>query len=168
VVPLKNADLTKLATLRAAFAGGVANVGGVAAAVGLQQVTQQPQGAAAGATPATAPLSASAQPSTGGFIQADPASNSLIITAPAPLYRQVRAMIEQLDTRRAQIYIESLIVEVSGDNAADFGSSGRACSASRATNTVCSPAPTPRPAGRASSTSQRPSPGMAPQCPARD
>ena len=75
----------------------------------------------AGTTPATAPLSASAQPRTGGFIQADPASNSLIITAPAPLYRQVRAMIEQLDTRRAQIYIESLIVEVSGDNAADFG-----------------------------------------------
>jgi general secretion pathway protein D len=37
------------------------------------------------------------------------------------VYRQVRAMIDQLDTRRAQIYIESMIVEVSGDNAADFG-----------------------------------------------
>ena len=30
-------------------------------------------------------------------------------------------MIEQLDARRAQVYIESMIVEVSGDNAADFG-----------------------------------------------
>jgi general secretion pathway protein D len=30
-------------------------------------------------------------------------------------------MIDQLDTRRAQVYIESMIVEVSGDNAADFG-----------------------------------------------
>jgi general secretion pathway protein D len=30
-------------------------------------------------------------------------------------------MIEQLDSRRAQVYIESMIVEVSGDNAADFG-----------------------------------------------
>jgi general secretion pathway protein D len=30
-------------------------------------------------------------------------------------------MIEQLDTRRAQVYIESMIVEVKGDNAADFG-----------------------------------------------
>jgi general secretion pathway protein D len=59
--------------------------------------------------------------STGGFIQADPATNSLIITAPEPLYRQVRAMIDQLDTRRAQVYIESLIVEVNGDNLADFG-----------------------------------------------
>ena len=51
-------------------------------------------------------------PSTGGFIQADPATNSLIITAPEPLYRQMRAMIDQLDVRRAQVYIESLIVEV--------------------------------------------------------
>jgi general secretion pathway protein D len=54
-------------------------------------------------------------------VQADPATNSLIITGPEPLYRQVRAMIDQLDSRRAQIYIESMIVEVSGDNAADFG-----------------------------------------------
>ena len=60
-------------------------------------------------------------PSTGGFIQADPATNSLIITAPEPLYRQLRAMIDQLDARRAQVYIESLIVEVTRDNAADFG-----------------------------------------------
>ncbi|MDQ6628394.1 MAG: type II secretion system secretin GspD, partial [Pseudomonadota bacterium] len=70
---------------------------------------------------AAAPISASAGPSTGGFIQADPATNSLIVTAPEPLYRQVRAMIDQLDERRAQVYIESLIVEVTGDNAADFG-----------------------------------------------
>ena len=126
VVPLKNAEATKLATvLRAAFTPGTgASVGGIAAATGLTQQQTPAQQAAATATgnpQATAPLAASAQPTTGGFIQADPASNSLIITAPAPLYRQVRAMIEQLDTRRAQIYIESLIVEVSGDNAADFG-----------------------------------------------
>jgi len=121
VVPLKNAEAVKLATvLRAAFSGNGASVGGVAAATGLTQQTAVGQ-AVAGATPATAPLAASAQPSTGGFIQADPASNSLIVTAPAPLYRQVRAMIEQLDSRRAQIYIESLVVEVSGENAADFG-----------------------------------------------
>ncbi|MFN0185175.1 MAG: secretin N-terminal domain-containing protein, partial [Aquabacterium sp.] len=67
------------------------------------------------------PVSPSAGPSTGGFIQADPSTNSLIITAPEPTYRQLRAMIEQLDTRRAQVYIESMIVEVSGDNLAEFG-----------------------------------------------
>jgi general secretion pathway protein D len=30
-------------------------------------------------------------------------------------------MVDQLDSRRAQVYIESMIVEVKGDNAADFG-----------------------------------------------
>ncbi|MFO1217758.1 MAG: type II secretion system secretin GspD [Burkholderiaceae bacterium] len=120
VVHLKNADATKLATvLRAAFSGSGGSAG---AAPGT---TPAPAPAAApgaqGATPATTPLSASAQPSTGGFIQADPSTNSLIITAPEPLYRQVRTMIDQLDSRRVQVYIESLIVEVSGDNAADFG-----------------------------------------------
>ncbi len=120
VVHLKNADSTKLATvLRAAFA----SPGGGASSTGQQPLApQQPQGVAGtAASPAATPVAASAQPSTGGFIQADPSTNSLIITAPEPLYRQVRAMIEQLDSRRAQVYIESLIVEVSGDNAADFG-----------------------------------------------
>ena len=66
-------------------------------------------------------LSASAGPSTGGFIQADPSTNSLIITAPEPLYRQLRSVIDQLDSRRAQVYIESMIVKVDANKAADFG-----------------------------------------------
>jgi general secretion pathway protein D len=116
VVHLKNADATKLATvLRAAFSSGSAS--GAPASPAPATAAAAP----AGATPATAPLAASAGPSTGGFIQADPSTNSLIITAPEPLYRQVRAMIDQLDSRRAQVYIESLIVEVAGDDAADFG-----------------------------------------------
>ncbi len=70
---------------------------------------------------ASAPLAASEQPSTGGFIQADPGTNSLIITASEPVYQKMRAVIDQLDSRRAQIYIESMVVEVSGNKAADFG-----------------------------------------------
>jgi general secretion pathway protein D len=61
------------------------------------------------------------QPSTGGQIQADPATNSLVITAPEPQYRQLRAVIDQLDARRAQVYVESLIAEVNADKAAEFG-----------------------------------------------
>jgi general secretion pathway protein D len=128
VVHLKNADATKMAqVLRAAFtttgSGGSGGGGGISANQPQQQQQQlQQQGSAAGASPqATAPVQASTGPSTGGFIQADPSTNSLIITAPEPLYRQVRSMIDQLDTRRAQVYIESLIVEVGGDNAAEFG-----------------------------------------------
>ncbi len=124
VVHLRNADATKLAqVLRAAFAGGSGGGGSTSTSSPLTATpATQPAVTAGGASPqATTPVGASAGPSTGGFIQADPSTNSLIITAAEPLYRQVRAMIEQLDSRRAQVYIESMIVEVSGDNAADFG-----------------------------------------------
>ena len=85
-------------------------VGFVPAAMAQQQLnlvlaTGGTAGTGAASPQATAPISTSAQPSTGGFIQADPATNSLVITAAEPLYRQVRAMIDQLDTRRAQVYI---------------------------------------------------------------
>jgi general secretion pathway protein D len=134
VVHLKNADATKLATvLRAAFAAATGGSAGgssssmssaattPSAAPALGSSTTTGSSSGLGSSQATAPLSAAAQPSTGGFIQADPATNSLIITAPEPLYRQLRAMIDQLDSRRAQVYIESMIVEVAGGDAADFG-----------------------------------------------
>ncbi len=126
VVHLKNADATRLATVvRAAFGaiGGTGSGSAGGAGGGSTPVAAGIGGTAGGiGTPAgSSALSSAAQPSTGGFIQADPATNSLVITAPEPLYKQVRALIDQLDTRRAQVYIESMIVEVSGDNSADFG-----------------------------------------------
>ena len=127
VVHLRNADATRLATvLRAAFAGTGSTGGGAGPGLGstgatVPGSTPAAPGLGAPGAAATAPITAAAQPTTGGFVQADPATNSLIITAPEPLYRQMRAMIDQLDTRRSQVYIESMIVEVSGDNAADFG-----------------------------------------------
>jgi general secretion pathway protein D len=57
----------------------------------------------------------------GGFIQADVGTNSLIITAPEPIYRNLRGIIENLDVRRPQIFIEALIVEVTADKAAELG-----------------------------------------------
>ena len=59
--------------------------------------------------------------SSTGFIQPDVATNSLIITAPEPIYRNLRAIIESLDVRRPQVFIEALIVEVTADRAAEFG-----------------------------------------------
>ncbi|MBH2019242.1 MAG: type II secretion system secretin GspD [Burkholderiales bacterium] len=128
VVYLKNADATKLATvLRAAMTG-------TAAGSSTSQTTfagNAPPSTASGisgamtgtnqSSAATAPITPSAGPSTGGQIQADPASNSLIITASEPQYRQLRAVIEKLDARRAQVYVESLIAEVNMDKAAEFG-----------------------------------------------
>ena len=115
VVYLKNADATKLATtLRAAIAGESRS-----GAVTTPATSGTP--AASGAGASTANLSASAQPSTGGQIQADPATNALIITAPEPQYRQLRSVIDMLDQRRAQVFVESLIAEVNADKAAEFG-----------------------------------------------
>ena len=107
VVYLKNADATKLATtLRAAMSG--------------QAQAAAPTAAGQG-SPGTAPTVTPAAPTTGGQIQADAATNSLIITAPEPQYRQMRAVIDKLDARRAQVFVESLIAEVSADKAAEFG-----------------------------------------------
>ena len=109
VVYLKNADATKLAaTLRAALSGAAVTPTTGAATTGA--VTAAP----AGASPAPAATS-------GGQVQADTATNSLIITAPDPQYRQLREVIERLDARRAQVFVESLIAEVSADRAAEFG-----------------------------------------------
>ncbi len=123
VVHLKNADAAKLATvLRAAFGG--AGGGGSTASTGLTgsaQVGTPGAAGGAGSPAATTPVAPSAQPSTGGFIQADASTNSLVITAAEPLFKQMQVVIDQLDGRRAQVYIESMIVEVSGDNTADLG-----------------------------------------------
>jgi general secretion pathway protein D len=116
VVFLKNADALKLAiTLRASLA----SISTPGTATGT--VTGGAPSASNAANAATAGVQASAQPSTGGQIQADPATNSLIITAAEPQYRQLRAIIDQLDGRRAQVYVESLIAEINSDKAAEFG-----------------------------------------------
>ncbi|MBZ5789873.1 type II secretion system secretin GspD [Burkholderia contaminans] len=57
----------------------------------------------------------------GGMIQADAATNSLIITAADPVYRNLRSVIDQLDKRRAQVYIEALIVELNSTTAGQLG-----------------------------------------------
>jgi general secretion pathway protein D len=131
VVYLKNADAVKLAQiLRAAFPGGGSGGSSGGGASSTPASTGMPSGSTAGgasgtatgaSTQSTTPISGSAGPSTGGYIQADPATNSLIITAPDALYKQLRAVIEQLDGRRAQIYIESIIVQVDDNKAAQLG-----------------------------------------------
>jgi general secretion pathway protein D len=113
VVYLKNADATKLAnTLRAAVAGTGAGAGAGAGA------STAPASSAATTPGGTATLNL---PTTGGQIQADTATNSLIITAPEPQYRQLRAVIDSLDQRRAQVMVESLIVEVDSAKESQFG-----------------------------------------------
>ncbi len=113
VVYLKNADATKLAaTLRAALSADTRSAASATPAASPTATA----GAAGGLSGGTAGAA-----TTGGQIQADPSTNSLIITAPEPQYRQLRAVIDKLDSRRAQVYVESLIAEVKADKAAEFG-----------------------------------------------
>jgi general secretion pathway protein D len=125
VVYLKNADATKLATtLRAAVSGQATGSTGATATAGT--TTANPLTTPSASTPVTSgstlgSTTASTGSATGGQIQADPATNSLIITAPEPQYRQLRAVIDMLDQRRAQVMVESLIAEVNADKAAQMG-----------------------------------------------
>jgi len=109
VVYLRNADATKLAqTLRAVVSLDSASPASTAPASAPMNTPQPAQG--------TLPTGGAA-----GFIQADTATNTLIITASDAVYRNLRSIIDQLDARRAQVYIESLIVEVRADRVAEFG-----------------------------------------------
>jgi len=101
VIYLKNADATKIAqTLRAVVSGDTA----------------------APAAANAAPNSPTAGTPTGsGIIQADTASNALIITASDAVYNNLRSVVEMLDVRRAQVFVEALIAEVTADKVAEFG-----------------------------------------------
>jgi general secretion pathway protein D len=54
-------------------------------------------------------------------IQADEASNALIITAPPDVFQALQAIIRKLDIRRAQVLVEAIIAEVSYDKAKSLG-----------------------------------------------
>src|SRR6185437_9038515 len=135
IVYLKNAEAAQVAeTLRGLYGGERAN--GPSAPItttttvpmtapGAAATTTTSLGASMAATSPLATSSAASQPTAfsagGAMIEADTANNALIIMAPEPIYNNLRAVIERLDTRRAQVFVEALIVEVSSDKAAEFG-----------------------------------------------
>jgi general secretion pathway protein D len=136
VVYLRNAEAVKLAeVLRSTLQGG--DAGSVAA-----RATPAPANTPAGAAGNTAAAAASAPTQAvifsagGATIAADPATNSLVITAPEATYRSLRSVIDRLDVRRAQVYIETLIVEITSENAAEFGIQWQSLSKSAGSNSV--------------------------------
>lgn len=54
-------------------------------------------------------------------IQADEATNSLVITAPPALMRSLETVIRQLDIRRAQVLVDAIIAEVGEGRARELG-----------------------------------------------
>lgn len=57
----------------------------------------------------------------GNMIQADSANNALIMNVPDAMYQNLRNVIDMLDRRRAQVFVEALVVEVSAERAQEVG-----------------------------------------------
>ncbi len=55
------------------------------------------------------------------LVQADPSINALIINAPDAVYDNLRAVIAKLDIRRAQVFVQALITEVTTNDEAELG-----------------------------------------------
>ncbi|MBL8533701.1 MAG: type II secretion system secretin GspD [Betaproteobacteria bacterium] len=107
VVPLRNAEAAVLAKTLSSIRVPDPGAGGV-------------RGPQAGLSGAAGPIAA-VDSGGGTTVVSDNASNSLIITGTENAYRTLRGVIDRLDVRRAQVFIECLIVEVSSDQAAEFG-----------------------------------------------
>ena len=112
VVYLRNAEATRVAqTLRSLLSGEAAS-------------------SQAQATPAANAGNNAAQASKGNdgnggalgnTIQADVANNALIMNVPDAMYQNLRNVIDMLDRRRAQVFVEALVVEVSAERAQEVG-----------------------------------------------
>lgn len=141
VVYLRNAQATQLAkVLRGVVAGqsdaprasdplAISAPAGSTPAAPSPGTQQTGVNSSAGGMPGSERLGATGNDDddTSGFshngisVQPDPTTNTLLISAPEPVYRNLRRVIDQLDQRRAQVLVESLIVEVTSADAAELG-----------------------------------------------
>ena len=130
VVYLKNAEATRLAeTLRAIYEGNISTTKptsptttlGANATFGNSASQSQDFANPVGDSTSFGSSQEQVAATAPGIIQADAATNSIIINAPDAIYNNLRAAVEKLDVRRAQVYVEATIVELSADKAAEFG-----------------------------------------------
>jgi general secretion pathway protein D len=130
VVYLRNAEATRLAaTLHGILTG---QDSGNTASSSLSAGTSSVGGAQASLTAASAATQSGTNSTAGAatnikidgitvMIQPDSVTNSLIVTAPDHLYNDIRSIVEKLDVRRAQVYVEAMIAEVNVSKAGEFG-----------------------------------------------
>ena len=162
IVYLKNADAARVAqTLRALLTGGEAGATPRAYRT-LAPHRRVPRWQAAGARPTPPgacgrsrrcrfrrPAAGVRFRRTARTSRPTRADNALVIMAPEPVYNNLRAIIEKLDVRRAQVYVEALIVEVAArQGGASSASSGRRCPATTRHRRASSAAPTSARAAR--------------------
>ena len=130
VVYLRNAEAVRLATTLKGILTGQDSTAAASTAPSPAPATTAANSSsftaanAASASPAPAVQGASVNVQLGGatvLIQADAMTNSLIITAPDHIYNNLRSVIDKLDMRRAQIFIEALIAEVNVGKSGELG-----------------------------------------------
>ena len=129
VVYLRNAEAARVAqTLRSLLSSDAANLAQPATTVtagsstlstgaGSSGSSNGGSGSGSTARPADAPAGGS----VGSLIQADSANNALIMNVTDAMFQNLRNVIEMLDRRRAQVFVEALIVEVSAERAQELG-----------------------------------------------
>lgn len=127
VIHLKHADAVRMAGMLRTLLGGDSGLATPGSSP-LPPMATPLQGSGTTATNAVssttgnAMMPGSAQPLlAGSLIQADVASNSLIITAPETVFNNLQNVVAMLDQRRAQVHLEALIVELTAERAAEFG-----------------------------------------------
>jgi general secretion pathway protein D len=149
ILYLKNAEAARVAqTLRAVMTGDSSGPAASSSLAPMSTTTTLSSGspgagtgagAAAPSTPATTnPFQSASSGSIsvgGATIQADSTNNALIINAPEAIYNNLRAVVEMLDVRRAQVFVEVLIVEITADKAAEFGIQWQALNGLSSNNT---------------------------------
>ncbi len=132
VVYLKNAEAVQVAkvlrTLLTGEGGGLSagSSGGANTPSALAGNSSGSGGYAASAAPSQASGARSAVQDdtvsgTGAMVQADPANNALILNVPDTMYQNLRGVIDLLDKRRAQVFVEALIIEVAADRKLEVG-----------------------------------------------
>lgn len=110
--PLEQGGNTKVIYLKYAKAKEMADI-----LKGVNEGQKKAAQAAGGTKAASAPSAASKEVD----IQADEETNALVITAAPDAMKNIEAVIRQLDIRRAQVHVEAIIVEVSGDVNKELG-----------------------------------------------
>ena len=118
---LNYADSKELAATLAGVSAGAAkrNQPTGSSSNNRRNAPQQPQPDASGGAPVVAGL-------LGGDVEvvADEETNALIITASSNDYQSLIPVINKLDTRRPQAFVEAMILEVDVNKATDIGVSG--------------------------------------------
>lgn len=141
VIFLKNANAVKVAqTLRAVLTGEASGSSGSQSSNSSSSLSGNSNSSYSNNSSSTSSTSSSSSNSSlstsggnfsqssnssnvvgGGNIFADVANNALVITGSDAVYNNVRAVIEELDRRQAQVYVEALIAEVTAERAAEYG-----------------------------------------------